>query len=140
MKPSKTAQPRGKNMRNVLSITLTYLLLWHLVTVASAAETVEKKIEAIPQGSGIELRLKNKQTLKGNRGPTSEVGFTLIDPRTGDQKIAFNDVISVKRSSGRSHAKRNVLIGIAVGLAALGITIGVIHRCGPFGCNAHFPI
>ena len=44
---------------------------------------------AIPPGvRKTELRLKDKQKLKGTRGPLSESGFSLIDPQDVGRQIA----------------------------------------------------
>ena len=63
----------------------------------------------------------------------STSGFTLVD--AGEHQIAFDDVASVKQLTKKSHVTRNVLIGLGIGVAAVGITAGIIFRCGSFGCN-----
>jgi hypothetical protein len=65
----------------------------------------------------------------------SDSGFTLVDARTGEHQIAFDDVVSVKQFTPKSHTTRNILIGVGIGIAAVAITLGIlVARCGPFGC------
>ena len=108
----------------------------HLVPAAFGEENVASQIAAMPTGAQIELRLKNKQRIRGARGPVSSTGFTLVDARTGDRQIAFDDVASVKQlATKKSHTTRNILIVVGIGVAALGITAAILLRCGPLGCG-----
>ena len=122
-------------MRKTISLALVLLMVTHLVPAAFGAESVASQITAMPTGTNIELRLKNKQKMRGARGPVSNSGFTLVDARKGERQIAFDDVASVKQLTKRSHLTRNILIGAGIGVAALGITIGILLRCGSFGCG-----
>ena len=122
-------------MRKTISLALTLLTVTQLLPAAFGAESVASQITAMPTGANIEIRLKNKQEMRGTRGPVSTSGFTLIDARTGEHQIAFDDVASVKQLTKKSHLTRNILIGVGIGVAAVGITAGIIFRCGSFGCN-----
>jgi hypothetical protein len=73
--------------------------------------------------------------MRGTRGPVSNSGFTLVDARTGEHQIAFDDVASVRQLTKKSHLTRNILIGVGIGVAAVGITAGILFRCGSFGCH-----
>jgi hypothetical protein len=108
-------------------------MVMHLVSAAFGEDTVASQITAMPAGAKIELLLKNKQTMRGTRGPVSDAGFTLVDTRKAEHQIAFDDVISVKQL--KSHTTRNILIGVGIGVAALGITAAILLRCGPLGCG-----
>jgi hypothetical protein len=122
-------------MRRGISLALTLLIVMHLVSSAVGEDNVARQITVIPAGTKIELRLKNKQTMRGARGALSNAGFTLVDVRAGDHQIAFDDVASVKQLTAKSHTTRNILIGVGIGVAALGITAGILLRCGPLGCG-----
>ena len=124
-------------MRKTLSLASMFLLGMQLFPAASGADDVVSQIAAMPAGTKIEVRLKNKQTLRGTTGPVSNSEFTLVDARGGERQIAFDDVASVQEIRAKSHLRRNILIGIGVGVAALGITAAVLLRCGPFGCGKH---
>ena len=122
-------------MRKTISLALTLLMVMHLVPVAVGEDSVASQINSMPTGAKVELLLKNKQTMRGTRGPVSNSGFMLIDARKAEHQIAFDDVASVKRISAKSHTVRNILIVTGIGVAALGITAGILLRCGPFGCG-----
>jgi hypothetical protein len=104
---------------------------------AFAADTIQSQVTAIPAGMRTEVRLNNKQKMRGALGPIDNAGFTLVDSHTGDRQIAFTDVASVKRFNAKSHLRRNILIATVIGVAAVGITAGVLLRGGPFGCGSH---
>ena len=122
-------------MRHTISLALTLLMVMHLEPVAAGGDSVASQITAMPTGAKIEIRLKNKQTMRGARGPVSNSGFTLVDARKAEHQIAFDDVASVKQITTKSHTTRNILIVTGIGVAALGITAGILLRCGPFGCG-----
>ena len=120
--------------RRIVSLILTFGMLASLITAAPDAATVQTRIAAMSVGTNIELRLKNKEKLRGARGNASESGFTLVS-QSGDREVAFSDVASVKLYVVKSHVTRNILIGVGIAVLALGITIAVLDRCGPFGCH-----
>jgi hypothetical protein len=117
-------------MQKTISLALTLLMVF---PAAFGQQNVASQITAMPAGTKIELRLNNKQTVRGTRGPLSTAGFTFVDARTGERQIAFDEVVSVKQL--KSHTTRNVLIVVGIGVAALGITAGIIFRCGALGCG-----
>jgi hypothetical protein len=108
-------------------------MLFMSLPAAFGEENVSSQITAMPAGAKIELRLNNKQTVRGTRGLVSNAGFTLVDARAGERQIAFGEVVSVKGL--KSHTIRNTLIVVGIGVVALGITAGVVLRCGAFGCG-----
>jgi|SRR5277367_2681512 len=120
----------GGQIRKRLALALAMLLA---LPAAFGQENAASQITAIPLGTRIELRLNNKQTVRGARGQLSNAGFTLVVSRAAERQIAFDDVVSVKRY--KSHTTRNVLIVVGVGVLALAITAGVIFRCGGLGCG-----
>ena len=120
-------------MRQAISLALIFLMVTELVPDAFGADSVASRISAIPEGTKIELRLTNKQKMRGARGSVSASGFTLVDAQTGEHQIAFDDVASVKQV--KSHLTRNILIGVGIAVAAVGITAGILFRCGGFGCH-----
>jgi hypothetical protein len=122
-------------MRKTISLALALLTAVHFVPSAFGEDSVTSQITAMPTGAKIELHLKNKQTIRGARGALSNAGFTLVDTRKGEHQIAFDDVASVKQLTAKSHTTRNVLIGVGIGVAALGITAAIVLRCGSLGCG-----
>ena len=122
-------------MRRTLSIALALLMVTQLAPAALGADSVSSQLTAIPVGAKIEVHLKNEQTLRGAKGTFSNAGFRILDARNREHEIALDEVVSVKQLSARSLTTRNVLIGIGIGVAALGITAGILLRCGPLGCG-----
>ena len=116
-------------MRQTLSFALVLLMLTQLGPVAFGADSVTIQITGMPAGTKIEVRLKNKQRLQGTRGEVSDSGFTLLNPGTVDRKITFDEVTSVKPLTTKSHTKRNVLIGVGIGVvvAAAVFAAVVVH-------------
>jgi len=118
------------HMRKSISLTLILLML---LPAVFGQESVANQVTKIGLGTKIELRLRNKQIMRGTRGPSSDAGFTFVDARAGGRQIAFDDVLSVKPL--KSHTTRNALIVVGIAAAAVGITAGMIFRCGPLGCG-----
>jgi len=125
--------------RQMVSLILTFGMLASLITAAPDAATVQTLIAAMSVGTNIELRLKNKEKLRGARGNASDSGFTLVSQKSADREVAFNDVASVKLYVVKSHTTRNILIGVGIAALALGITIAVVDRCGSLGCHPTTP-
>jgi hypothetical protein len=120
-------------MRQTLSLVLMLLTVTQLGPAAFGADTVTSQITGTPSGANIEVRLKNKQRLRGTRGEVSGSGFTLVNPGAGDRQIAFDDVSSVKQLNRHPHTTRNVLIllGIVVvgAVGVLAINCATHHYC-----------
>jgi hypothetical protein len=92
--------------------------------------TVKERILEIPPGTMIEVRLLNKQKIRGRLGEITNEVFSLQIARGNKietQKVAFTDVKSLKKFESGEAGKMagGVVIGI---LAALGIlaVIGII--------------
>ena len=122
-------------MRRIISLVLVLLMVTHLHPAAFGAESVASQITAMPTGTNVEIRLKNKQEMRGAIGRVSASGFMLVDARTGEHQIAFDEVTWVKHQTKKSHLTRNILIGAGIGVAAVGITAAVLFRCGSLGCR-----
>jgi hypothetical protein len=110
-------------MRQTVSLVLVLALLTHFGSAASGAESVASQITGIQVGTSVELRLKNKQTLRGTRGEVSASGFTLANPNGGNREITFDEVASVKQLTRKSHTTRNILIGVGIGVVVLVVVV-----------------
>ena len=86
----------------------------------------------MPVGASIELRLKDRQKLRGARGTVSDSGLTLVDTRSGERQIAFDEVSSVKQVKAKSHTGRNILIGVGIGVGAVAIVIVALAHHGGY--------
>jgi hypothetical protein len=104
------------------------LMLTRLASAAPDAASVKTEIVGMPVGTSIEIRLSDKQKLRGARGAVSDSGFTLVDARSGERQIAFDDVVSVKQVKTKSHTGRNILIGVGIGVGAVAVVIFAIAK------------
>jgi hypothetical protein len=124
-------------MRPTLAFSLMCLIITQSVPAVYAEPDVASQIRALPSGAHIEVKLKTKEKIHGTRGPIADAGFTLLDEKSGERQIPFDQVAYVKQiGPHKSHTTRNVLIVVAVGVAVVGIVLGVELRCGPLGCNS----
>jgi cell division protein FtsX len=110
-------------MRQSLSVILAFAILAHSASASPDTANVATQIVAMPLGAHIELRLKNKQKLRGSRGVVSNAGFSLVDAQAAEREIAFDDVLSVKQLDKPSHTGRNVLIAVGIATAAAAILV-----------------
>ena len=113
-------------MRQALSLVLVFLMMTHLSPMVFGEDNVSSQIAAMPAGTNIEVRLKNKERMRGTRGEVSSLGFTLADPSAGDHQLAFDDVRSVKQLTKKSHSTRNAWIGLGIGVGVVVVMVGVI--------------
>jgi hypothetical protein len=116
-------------MQKMICLILTLLMALQLIPTAFGASGVASQIAAMPVGTKIELRLKDRQKMLGTTGAVSGTGFAFIDASAGEHQIAFDDVASVKRLDKKSHVARNVLICVGIAAVVTGIVIAVaIHE------------
>lgn len=120
-----------------MCFALTFTMALQLVPTAFAASSVASQISAMPPGTRIELRLKDKQKMLGTTGALSASGFAFVDQSAGEHQLAFDDVASVKRIGVKSHTTRNVLIVAGIGVAVAAIAIIVHAKECPLGCGTH---
>lgn len=93
------------------------------VSLAQAASehrtAIKQKLLAVLPGTMIEVRLLNKQKIRGRLGDIDDVGFNLTSvqgEKVVKQKIAYTDIKSFKKIEGKSagHALLYALAGIGV--------------------------
>jgi hypothetical protein len=123
------------SIRKMIRPSITIVCVLMLTRLASAAPdtaSIRTQIAGMPVGTSIELRLKDKQKLRGARGTVSDFGFTLVDARSGERQIAFDNVASVKQVKIKSHTARNILIGVGIGVGAVAIVIVALARSGGY--------
>jgi hypothetical protein len=128
--------------RDVLSLFLASVLWVHsglsakAETVGAAAAsqasgsrepTLKEQVIQIPAGAQVEVRLLNKERLRGRLGNISDEGFTVqiaqgnrIETRT----VAFGEVKSVKEIR-KQHTTKYVFIGVAMTLGLL-LAVGYV--------------
>jgi hypothetical protein len=113
--------------RNLIRPFTAIVCILMLTDLAAAQDTaaIRTEIVSMQLGTSMEVRLKDKQKLRGARGAVSDSGFTFVDVRSGERQIAFGDVASVKQVK-KSHLGRNILIGVGIGLGAAAIVAAVV--------------
>jgi len=85
--------------------------------------TVQERILEIPPGTLIEVRLTDKQRLRGRLGEVTNEGFSLQTAqgnKVETQKIAFTEVKSFKKAEGETGGKK-FSRGLVYGLAGIGV-------------------
>ena len=119
-------------MRKILSIVLVVILSANVTYAAKATSagipsqatkkpTLQEKVLEIPPGSRVQVRLKNKEKLRGRLGEVSNEGFVVQYARGNqieERKTGFDEVKSLKVKGDGS--KKAVLI-----LAAVGAGVGL---------------
>ncbi len=88
----------------------------------STAPTIEEQIRGIPPDSPVEIHLLDGSKLRGWITGVSDVGFVLTREqkhRLEKNDIRFQQVRVLKRvnSVKPSHTTRNIVIGVAIGIA-----------------------
>ncbi len=94
---------------------------------------IKKKLIEVPPGTMIEVRLLNKQKIRGRLGQVDDQGLTLTTAQEGKivtQKIAFNEVNSFKNVEPGKGGHKVVWmlagIGVLVGICAIIAAIQVL--------------
>ena len=105
-------------VRRTLLLVLVLTILPRLASSASREASVRTQIDSVPLGAKIELRLKNKQKIRGRMVKVSDSSVTLADLRARETQISFVEVVSVNELG--LHTGRSILIGVSIGLVALG--------------------
>ena len=109
------------------SAIVCILMLTRVALAAPDTASIGSQIVSMPIGTSIELRLKDKQKLRGARGAASDSSFTLVDSRSGERQIAFDDVASVKQFKAKSHTGRNILIGVGIGVGVVAAGLALLY-------------
>jgi hypothetical protein len=96
-------------------------------TESKGKPTLKERILEIPPGTMIEVRLHDKQKIRGRLGELTNEGFGLTTAqgeKITTQSIAFNDVKSIKKIEG-GKAGHAVVYALA-GLGALLVVIVIL--------------
>ena len=91
---------------------------------ASKKRTPKEQVIQIPTGAQVEVRLLNKERLRGRLGDISDEGFTVLiaqENRIETRQVVFSDVKSVKEIR-KQRTALYVFLGVAM---TLGLLLGV---------------
>lgn len=128
---ARASAVRRPKMARWTAVVCILMLVCAAAGAPAGTKDVRAEVLGMPIGTGVEVRLKNKQKVRGARGAVSESGFTLVDPKAGERPVAFDDVASVKRVDQKSHTARNILIGVGIGVGAVAVLmITLAHVAG----------
>jgi hypothetical protein len=105
-------------MRQALSVILALAIVAPGASGGPDTASVTTQVLAMPLGTQMELRLRTKERIRGDRGAASNSGFALLGKHARERQIAFDDVVSVKQLNGTSHLRRNILIGVGIAVGA----------------------
>lgn len=115
----------------ILAVVLIALLSGNCFGQAPSSNrpSPEEQVRAIDTNSPVEVRFMDGAKLRGWIGEVSDTGFVLsheMRHQLTKSQVAFNQVRAVKQiqSVKSSHTVRNVLIGVGITLAAIGIIFG----------------
>ncbi len=95
---------------------------------AATKPTLKERLIAVPPGTMIEVKLLNKQKIRGRLGEITDEGFRLTTAqgdKIGTPVIAFTDVKSFKKVEGGKggHALLYALAGVGVVFVVLAIIV-----------------
>ena len=129
-------------VRSSLALLCTSLLVWSSLAYASAADqalpgqSLKERITQIPSGSVVQVKLANKQNIRGRLGSITNDGFDLQYARSGKivtETLMFDNVQSVRMvGQGWSIAKK-IVVGTLIGAGVL-LIIGIVS-CAAGGCS-----
>ena len=97
-----------------------------LLPSLSWAKTPQEKVQALPAGKSIEVRLRNQEVFRGLLGQVGAEEFEVATVQNGQavsRKIAFSEVESVKRVSHKKRTATYITVA-AVGGAAVFLGVG----------------
>ena len=113
-------------MRQALSVILAFAIVLPVASAGPDTVSVSTQVLAMPLGTQMELLLKTKERIRGDRGTASDTGFALLDKHARERQIAFDDVVSVRQMKPASHLRRNILIGVGIAVGTA-VVIGVAY-------------
>lgn len=93
--------------------------------------TMKERLLGVPPGTMIEVRLRNKQKIRGRLGEINDEGFTLTtlqEQKVVKEKIAFTELKSFKKVEGGKAGHRVLWMLAGVGALVLILSIIILAR------------
>lgn len=133
-------------LRRTLSLGLASLLILNLPLASRASgraqqndsqqQRLKEKAFAITPGTMVEVRLLNKEKVRGRIGDLSDAGFSLQTAKDGTiqkRTVSFDELKSIKAVEGKGP---KIGRGVAYALAGVGgfVLIAIIV-CSTSGCG-----
>lgn len=115
-------------MKNVVTILLCVLL----ALPAAAANKFDAVAAKIPLGTQVEVRLKDKQPIRGSMGEVFPGGFTIqvwVDGRQTQRRILLDEVQSLRKRTGSGIKGYAIaVVFVAVSAAVASAVSGAVRR------------
>jgi hypothetical protein len=125
----------------LLASTLGLQSVWAQTTDAEVAARARAKVASLGVGRNarVEVKLRDKTTLKGYISATEQDSFTVADSKTGSSSnVRYAEVSEVKKPGGGLSTKSWIIIGAAaVGTAAAWFIVKPAFCDG--GAQTRFP-
>lgn len=132
-------------VRSQLALLCVSLMLWLSLAYASGPpqasdtrkQSLKERFTQIPSGSVVEIKLANRQKLRGRLGSIADSGFDLQYARKGrivTETFAFDSVRSVRLAGHGWSTGKKILVGALSG-AGIFFIIGLV-ACLAGGCRA----
>ena len=106
----------------LLIIMARILAILLCVSLLPAQPDIKEQVLRIPAGSLVEVKLKDKRVFRGRIGLATADSFVVQHAKSDkivDEKIAFQDVKSVKPKGRGLSTRAKVAIGAAIGAGGL---------------------
>jgi hypothetical protein len=114
------------SIRDGAAVGLAALLMWQgpapsamAQATKSPSQTIKERVIEIPAGSVVDVRLENKEKLRGKLGAVSDAGFEVQLVRDGKiqtQTVGFDQVKSIKAKGQGMGTGAKVTLGILAGI------------------------
>lgn len=125
----------------LLASTLGLQSVWAQTTDAEVAARARAKVASLGVGRNarVEVKLRDKTTLKGYISATEQDSFTVADSKTGSSSnVRYAEVSEVKKAGGGLSTKSWIIIGAAaVGTTAAWFIVKPAFCDG--GAQTRFP-
>jgi hypothetical protein len=141
---SFSVRSAGAAVTNLIALILVYALFGTTVLEArigvsasggfpteetTKKPTVQERILEVPNGSIIEVRLMNKQKIRGKLGEVTSEGFSLQTAqgtKVETQKFAFTEVKSFKQVSGTGTKAGHGLVYALAGIGVVAVVLVIV--------------
>jgi hypothetical protein len=105
--------------QNIAIILACLMFQSSIAAAAGSPDAIREQVRHMRPGSRLEVKLRNREQLRGKLGSVDERGFELRTT-AAPVRVAFSDVESVRHKGGLSReAKIGLAVGIFVGMAGL---------------------
>lgn len=98
--------------------------------------TLKEKVLEIPPQTMVEVRLRNKEKVRGRLGEVSNEGLALKvakGDKIEDRKIAFGELKSIKAVEGKGSKAAWIVLGVLAGVGVFFVLLFALFKTGTLG-------